>query len=58
MMICDSVEIHPTLFHPPISRIYHTIPIEYNDSYMNVVESEKCSPIVPEVPWDLMQGGT
>jgi hypothetical protein len=43
------------LFHPPISshdsRIYHKIPIEYNDSCMNVMESENCSPIVPAVPW-------
>jgi hypothetical protein len=33
------------------SRIYHTIPIEYNDSCMSVMESENCSPIGPEVPW-------
>jgi hypothetical protein len=39
------------LFHPPISRIYHKIPIEYNDSCMNVIKSESCSPIVPAVPW-------
>jgi hypothetical protein len=43
------------IFHPPISshdsRIYHTIPIEYNDSCMSVMESENCSSIVPEVPW-------
>jgi hypothetical protein len=25
------------LFHPPISRIYHKIPIEYNDSCMNEI---------------------
>jgi hypothetical protein len=43
------------LLHPPIfshdSKIYHKIPIEYNDSYMNVIESENCSPIVSAVPW-------